>query len=192
MNRCIPLFILCIAVWLPLSGQRPDVEKIHIPGLSLDNIYRIDEGVYRSEQPNVRDFSLLEAYGIREVLSLRFWHGDYRKARNTSLQLHHLKVHAHSLREYEVMQALQIIRNRKGPILIHCWHGSDRTGAVVAMYRIVFQNVSKEAAIEELRNGGFGFHTVFGNIVRMIENADVEKIRHKLELSDPLPVTEGI
>lgn len=79
------------------------------------------------------------------------------------------------------MEALRVIRDRKGPILIHCLHGSDRTGGVLAMYRIVFQQYTKEEAIEEMKNGGFGFHKVYRNIVRMIRKADIEQMRQELE-----------
>ena len=59
--------------------------------------------------------------------------------------------------EEQLIEALRIIKNRKAPIVIHCHHGSDRTGAVCALYRVVFQNVSKEDAIHEMTEGGFGF-----------------------------------
>ena len=68
----------------------------------------------------------------------------------------------------------------KGPFLIHCKHGADRTGLMSAMFRIVEQGWSKEAAIREMVNGGYGYHRVWGNIVRYIEQVDVERIRARL------------
>jgi hypothetical protein len=49
-----------------------------------------------------------------------------------------------------------------------------------AMFRIVEQGWSKEAAIREMVNGGYGYHRVWGNIVRYIEQVDVERIRARL------------
>jgi protein tyrosine/serine phosphatase len=172
-----PLFILSILFIAILAfAQHLPAEKINLPGSKLDNLYRIDKDVYRSEQPDGKDFEALEAFGIKEVLNLRRFHSDDDEAKGTTIRLHRLKTHAHAISEQQVVEALNIINNRQGPILIHCRHGSDRTGAVLAMYRIVFQNYTKEQAIEEMTEGGFGFHKIYGNIVRMVRNADVERI----------------
>lgn len=156
-------------------------EKIELPGSSLGNMYRIDEGVYRSDQPSGDDFRMLEAFGIKEVLNLRNYNSDDDEAAGTSLKLHRLKTKAGSINTEDIIRALKIIKNRKGPIVIHCWHGSDRTGAVVAMYRIVFQGATKKEAIDELRDGGFGYHKIYGNIIKLIENADIDYIKSKLK-----------
>ena len=57
---------------------------------------------------------------------------------------------------YEVIT----IRRASGPVLVHCLHGSDRTGTIVAMYRIVEQGWTREAAIAEMTGGGYGYHAV--------------------------------
>ena len=51
---------------------------------------------------------------------------------------------------------------------------------VCALYRVVFQNVSKEDAIHEMTEGGFGFHRIYKNIIRRIKEADIEQIRRKV------------
>lgn len=161
-------------------AQNIRVEKITIPDSELTNLYKIDSGVYRSEQPSYTDFKALEKYGIREVLNLRNRHSDDDEAKGTKLKLHRLKMKAHSVSEEQLIHALRIIKNRKGPIVFHCHHGSDRTGAVCAMYRIVFQGASKQKAIQEMTEGGFGFHRIYKNIIRTIENADVERIKREV------------
>jgi len=175
---------LILPVWLFILsaafGQQFPAERIILPDSKLDNLYKFDEGVYRSEQPSKKDFQALEAYGIKEVLSLRRFHSDNDEAEGTNITLHRLKTHAHSISEKQVIEALKIIKDRQGPILIHCRHGSDRTGAVLAMYRIVFQNYTKEQAIEEMKEGGFGFHRIYRNIVRLINKADIEQIKKEV------------
>ena len=64
-----------------------------------------------------------------------------------------------------------------GPYLIHCQHGADRTGTMVAMYRMVIQGWPKDKAIDELVNGGYGFHPVWQNILAYLQEVDVEKIK---------------
>jgi len=47
---------------------------------------------------------------------------------------------AGSITSDQVIAALRIITLSKYPVLVPCWHGSDRTGTVSAMYRTVFQH----------------------------------------------------
>jgi hypothetical protein len=42
------------------------------------------------------------------------------------------------------------------PILIHCWAGLHRTGALVAIYRMEYEGASVADAIRELRANGYG------------------------------------
>lgn len=58
----------------------------------------------------------------------------------------------------EIKQSLEIIKNAPKPILIHCWYGSDETGVISAAYRIIGQKWSKKDAIDEFKNGGYGYH----------------------------------
>ena len=66
------------------------------------------------------------------------------------------------------------------PVLIHCRHGSDRTGLIVALYRILYQNWTKEDALEEMLKGGYGHHSIFKNLPQIIRQIDVEKLRAKV------------
>ncbi|MDR0940396.1 MAG: dual specificity protein phosphatase family protein [Mediterranea sp.] len=176
--------ILTLAVALPACGQKavPTAEKITLEHSGLSNLYKIDDGVYRSEQPEAADFRALQKLGIKEVLNLRRFHSDDDEATGTTLRLHRLKTRAGALSEDDLVAALRLIKNRQGPILIHCHHGSDRTGAVCAMYRVVFQGMSKDDAIREMTQGGFGFHGIYRNIIRLIEKIDVESVKDKLGL----------
>lgn len=84
--------------------------------------------------------------------------------------------------EDDLIYALRVIKNAQKPILIHCWHGSDRTGATKAAYRIVVQGWSKDDAIAELRQPEFGHHEDwYPNIIELLKNLDVEKMRGALE-----------
>lgn len=183
MPKYLFLLFTCLILSISVYGQYPKAKKISLPNSSLSNFYQIDSSVYRSEQPDNKDFKALEKYGIREVLNLRNRHNDNDEAKGTSLKLHRLRTKAHSISEQELVEALLIIKNRKGPIVVHCLHGSDRTGAVIAMYRIVFQGMSKDDAITELKDGGFGYHRIYRNIIKTINEADIAQIRKKLNIN---------
>jgi len=153
------------------------LKKEAVVDLPLKNFHQVDIGVYRSEQPGHNAFRMLEAFGIREILNLRSFHTDNKQAETTNLILHQVRMQAHNINDKEIIAALRIIKNRSGDILIHCQHGSDRTGVVCAMYHIVFQGWSKEKAINDLVNGGYGHHSIFKNIPNYIKRVDVDKIK---------------
>lgn len=177
MQKHLLLCFWGLILSLAIYGQNVKAEKNIVPGSNLINMYKIDTDIYRSEQPTEIDFKALQEYGIHEVLNLRRWHSDNDEARGTTLQLHRLKMRAGSVNEKQLIETLRIIYNRKGPILIHCHHGSDRTGVVCAFYRIIFQEVSKEDAIDEMTGEKYGFHRIYKNLIRIIQEADIERIK---------------
>jgi tyrosine-protein phosphatase SIW14 len=48
------------------------------------------------------------------------------------------------------------------PVLVHCQHGEDRTGLVVAAYRVRVQGWTKQAAMAEARAHGYRWYVNFG------------------------------
>jgi tyrosine-protein phosphatase SIW14 len=162
---------------------RPSDWAIPVIGSDLKNIYQVDKDIYRSEQPDSEDFEELAKFGIKEVLNLREYHSDNDETEKTSLKLHRLKIDTGSTSKEDIVKALKIIKNRKGPILIHCWHGSDRTGTIIATYRIIFNQWSKEKALDEMVNGGYGYHSsIYPQLVDLVKKLDIEKLRKQLQL----------
>jgi protein tyrosine/serine phosphatase len=150
-------------------------------GSGLDNFYRVSDELYRSQQPDREQMSELEALGVRAILNLREYHSDDDEASGTRLKLYRVPVNAGDIDDAFVLEALTTIARAEKPILIHCWHGSDRTGVVAAMYRMVFQGWSREQAIDEFVNGGYGYHANFyPNIERYLQQVDIDAIRQQV------------
>ncbi|HEY1122768.1 MAG TPA: tyrosine-protein phosphatase [Haloferula sp.] len=144
------------------------------------NLHRVDQKVWRSGQPTRCDFRELKREGIGEVLCLRRWHSDKEEA--TNLNLHHVRMRASDIRDEEIVAALRVMVSAEKPLLVHCFHGADRTGVVIAMYRMVVQDWTRERAIAELNDEANGHHAeVFPNIREYLETVDVEKIRREVE-----------
>lgn len=156
---------------------RPENWAQPIIGSTLKNWYKIDDHLYRSEQPSADEFRTIRAFGIRAILNLRKYHSDDVETAGKKLKLYRHKVSAGEIGYKDIVKALRIIKKERRPILVHCRHGSDRTGAVCAAYRIVFHNWSKEHAIDELINGGYGFHSIFDNIPNLIMGLDVKRLK---------------
>ena len=71
-------------------------------------------------------------------------------------------------------------------MLVHCWAGADRTGAMIAAYRVAAQGWSKEEAVREMTEGGYRFHgLVYRNLVKLITDLDVEDLRRRAGIKPP-------
>lgn len=180
---------------LAACATAPAVDAAHRPARwatavqvdGVDNLYRVDDHFYRSQQPTAEGLRRArEQLGIRTVIDLRAFHSDRDKAKQAGVRDEELSVKTWHIEDEDVVRVLSILRHRdNGPFLLHCQHGADRTGLMTAMYRIVEQGWSKDEAIDEMEHGGYGFHPVWGNIVRYIQNVDAGKIRKQLDTSPP-------
>jgi tyrosine-protein phosphatase SIW14 len=164
MKTPILLFVLgLLAAPSGWSAEAPRIRPLAwaqpVIGTQLENLHQVSPEVYRSGQPKARDLKLLvEQLGVKSVLCLRDLHDDDDEAEGLPLALYRVEMEADDVEPEKVARAMQIIKDAPKPILIHCWHGSDRTGLVVAAYRITFQHWDPAMAADELANGGFGYH----------------------------------
>src|SRR5260221_14198528 len=96
-------------------------------------------------------FSKLAGQGVKTVLDLKGGDGDGDVARGTSLKLLHVPMTAFGLRDDRVLEALRILSDPANrPLIVHCQHGSYRTGAPLALYSVVVQCWSKDVASREM------------------------------------------
>ncbi|MCU0797998.1 MAG: tyrosine-protein phosphatase [Akkermansiaceae bacterium] len=143
------------------------------------NAESVDGKVWRSPQPNREEFSRLKQQGVGEVLNLRQWNSDDGEAEG--LVLHRVRMNAGDIGDEQMLEALLVLTEAESPVLVHCWHGADRTGVVVAMYRMVVQRWSRERAIAELMEPRFGHHAaVYPNIREYLESVDIDAMRRRL------------
>ena len=162
------------------QGQRDAAWAEPCPIEGVGNCFRLEEGLYRSEQPTRQGLANLEKEGINNLLSLRP-SPDNLLACATMLRCHSVPMNAFCVDEEALVEALSVmVAARNRPLVVHCYHGADRTGLVCAAYRIVVQGWPKEKAIDEMLHGGYGFHGFFTNIVRYIRKMKVEEIRCRL------------
>lgn len=146
----------------------------------VPNLHRISGRLYRSAQPTTSGFQALETLGIHTVLNLRQYHDDDDEAAGTQLVLKHRWVNTGDFGDTEMLDALQTIATAREPVLVHCWHGADRTGTVIALYRMVCQGWNREQALDELQHGGYGYHAMFDNIPAYLRQVDVGKLRRQV------------
>jgi tyrosine-protein phosphatase SIW14 len=165
----------------PAPRLRPAHWATPLINTTLENAYRVSADLYRCEQPDEKDMPDLRALGIRSILNLRRYNTDPAALDRAGFTLLLQRMEADDLTVDDLVAALRRIRTAPKPVLIHCWHGSDRTGSVVAAARIVFENWTPAAALDELRHGGFGYHDKwFPNLIRLFETLDADALRRRV------------
>ncbi|MFN5416513.1 MAG: dual specificity protein phosphatase family protein [Flavobacteriia bacterium] len=151
-------------------------------GHFFENLHRINDSMFRSEQPSKIGILEIQKLGVKSVLSLRNVKSDRFIKRNSSLKFYKKTINAWTMTEDELIEALKLLRDAEKPVLIHCVHGSDRTGTIVAAFRIVFEHWSKEKAIQEMLETQYGFHANFDNLITLLQKLDVERVKTELKL----------
>ena len=195
MALMVPL-LFAAAVARASSGDppaRPDDWATAVDGTCVGNLYRVEDGFFRGAQPTAAGFQDLEKnLGVRCVLDLAGGPGDILLVPEGSIKLFHVPMSAWGLHDDLVVQALRIMvdpANR--PLMVHCRHGADRTGALVALYRIVVQGWSKEKAVLEMNQGGYHHNALWRNLDRYVMKADVDALRKELGLVAPTSAPNG-
>lgn len=144
----------------------------------LPNLHKISPDFYRGAQPTAEGMRELEKMGIKTVICLRAGHSDQEELSGTTLSLEHVPVKTWSPSREDVVRVLKILTDKdRSPVFLHCQHGADRTGVMCATYRVVVCDWTKEEAIQEMTEGGFGYHPIWVNLIGFVKNLDVESIR---------------
>lgn len=151
------------------------------------NLFQVTPTLFRSAQLGKEDVAELKALGIKSVVGLRAFHSDEEWLKKSGIKTSRVKIYTWAVDDDNIVAALKAIRTaeKEGPVLLHCWHGADRTGLVAAMYRLLYQGWSKAQALDELLNGGYGYHALWKNIPAYLRDVDVEKIRHLVDGHSP-------
>lgn len=161
-----------------LKGKRPANWGVKVTKPNLENLYKITPNFYRCAQPSADGMKAAENLGIKTVINLRHNHTDKDEAKGTNLKLVHIPINTWHMKDKYVIKFLETVTDpEQQPVLLHCKHGSDRTGTMVAMYRICVEGWTKENAIKEMKKGGYGYHKIWRNLIKYIEKVDVAKIK---------------
>lgn len=186
---CLILLFLAICPCPARGEERNPAWAVPRYAEGLPNLHRVTAHLYRSAQPTAEGMRSAEELGIRTVLNLRAFHSDDELAEGTGLTLMRLKINTWAMDEEEILAGLRIILRAEPPVLVHCQHGADRTGTLLAAYRMVVQGWPREEAIAEMLDGGYGYHAIWGNLITLLENLNVEGLRMQLvEDAEPQPL----
>jgi len=157
-------------------------QPLTLPG--VPNLHRVSESLYRGAQPTVEGMEQLRQFGIKTVVNLRALHSDRDEIGSLPLAGEHIAMTTWQATDDEIVRFLGIVTDpNRGPVFVHCQRGADRTGTMCAIYRIVVQGWTKDQAIAEMTQGGFGFYAGWQNLIDCIRKFDVAQIKAQAGLS---------
>lgn len=171
------------------AAERPAEWAVPMALEGAPNLHKVTDTLYRSAQPTAEGFKNLQEFGIKTVVSLRVFHSDKDEIEDAGAEgafhVKRISFKTWHAEDEDVVKFLKIVTDpANAPVLVHCQYGADRTGLMVAIYRVAVQGWTKEAALKEMTDGGYGFHTVWENLPDYFEALDVPRIRKEAGLAE--------
>jgi tyrosine-protein phosphatase SIW14 len=163
----IVLAALCLPVLPQTETQARStstvVEAGHSAGKKLTlagvkNFGEVTPMLYRGAQPSREGFKALAGMGIDMVVDLRLsgQDGEKKTVMHSGMQYVSIPWHCMFPRDRTMAQFLAVLReNPRKKIFVHCRYGNDRTGMMIAAYRIAVENWTVEEAGAEMQQFGF-------------------------------------
>jgi tyrosine-protein phosphatase SIW14 len=123
----------------------------------LPNFGRVTENLYRGGQPTSDGFNALHTQGVGIVINLREDRSEVvsEKRQVESLGMKFIGIPwsaNHEPSSDQIVEFLDLLRANPGTkIFVHCRRGADRTGVMIATYRIAVEHKRVAEAVSEMR-----------------------------------------
>jgi tyrosine-protein phosphatase SIW14 len=144
-------YLLIIAV--AAAGFAADIQGI-------GNFHKVNDQIYRGAQPSLDGIHGLAKLGVHTVIDLRETgeRSNLEKKTVESLGMRYVSIPFKGLSAPTADQVSKVLAlfndNNAGPVFVHCRRGADRTGTVVAVYRIMHDGWQNRKALEEAKSMG--------------------------------------
>ncbi len=153
-GRWQALLIALVVLSLSIAAQENRSSK------ELPNFHQVNENLYRGAQPERGGVKKLSELGIKTIINLRGASEDTRgeqdEAESSGMRYFNIPMSALGRpTDEQVEQAMAVIANRENwPVFVHCQRGADRTGVIIAVYRISRDQWTEEQAADEAKKFG--------------------------------------
>lgn len=167
MPRYIMRMINSLLLLLILSAT------VQIQAQEIKNFHEVVPGkLYRGAQPSYEEIKALKAQGVKTILDLR---KDDSLFEDHTITIEDEEKFAQSLgmnfvsvpldgfdapKDSDINTIEYNVLNNPSlqPVFVHCYHGEDRTGLVIGLYRVLFQGVDPKQAYEEMKQLGYHWY----------------------------------
>ena len=160
-RRFLPVVVLAVLLASACAIPRGPLANAGVP-----NYDEVNKQLSRGAQPSAEGVTELATRGVVTIINLRPESEDPSAAAREKAAAHSLMKHYEPValskwfapQEKDISRILNIISDpTEQPVFVHCQRGADRTGTVVAIYRITHDCWNAEEAIREAGRHGMGW-----------------------------------
>jgi tyrosine-protein phosphatase SIW14 len=142
-----------------------------LPGAKgVDYAALVAPGLYRGGVPDKEGVAWLKENGIRTVVNLRHYHGEGEGELVRAAGMNYVRIPLESTDSpapEQIAAFLETVSDPANqPVYVHCLHGVDRTGAMIAAYRIQVQGWKNSEALAEMEH--FGAHGILRDLRKFV------------------------
>lgn len=126
----------------------------------IQRFKKVSDSLFRGSKPSYKDVKDLKRnHGIKRIVTLCH-DADEIKEACKDLHIQHVYIPFFFNKDFVytifTFNLNKLLNDKKMPTFIHCKHGKDRTGYVVALYQILFNNYTFDEAMKEALDLGYG------------------------------------
>src|SRR5580700_268815 len=158
-------FALALALCLPASPAHVETSGkvlsiVEVPG--IPNFHQVNDHVFRGGQPAAEAWPSLAKLGVRTVIDLRREDEHSTAAEGQAVAaagMNYFNVPMKGVvapTNEQIAKVLDLL-NSQEPVFVHCTRGADRTGAVIACYRIAHDRWERKQALNEAKSFGMAW-----------------------------------
>jgi tyrosine-protein phosphatase SIW14 len=137
-------------------------EKLKIAG--VPNAGKVSDVLFRGAQPSAKGLAELKKLGVTTIVDLRGNRGPVTREREQaeSLGMRFIDIPVNGWSPPSNAQVAEFLKlfqqDPTQKIFVHCYYGRDRTGVMVAAYRMTQQNWTVDQAVAEMNSFGFRYY----------------------------------
>ena len=127
----------------------------------IGNYQQVTAGLCRGAMPSPKAIEVLHKEGIKTIIDLRKHDtrsikAEAEHAKSLGMNYFHIPMGHCAPKSADIIEFLDIVLNPQyQPVFVQCRQGADRTGTLVALYRMLLQDWSFGDVYREMREHGF-------------------------------------
>jgi tyrosine-protein phosphatase SIW14 len=167
-----------------LTTASQEVAKAHVKAKEdLPNFHQVHPYLYRGGEPTTQGLKQLKDMGIKTIIDLRGSeaqvNAEAEQAKKLGMQSINLPMSSKPPTPSQIDTMMKTIKAAekdplKGPVFVHCAHGSDRTGAMIGLWRVVHDGWDYDTTYKEMRKYWFTpkFTQLSGTVKQFADKQD--------------------